>query len=96
MRCSARMAEVKFLFRREGRVKVALEPGDDLEANLEKLVDIALDADAEDFESEDLPDGTRAVEVRGASAAPCSRSWISSRLSSSSVPTLRYTNLLPR
>ncbi|KAH9853988.1 YebC-like protein [Lenzites betulinus] len=60
----ARMADVKFLFRREGRVKVALEPGDGLEANLEKLVDIALDADAEDFESEDLPDGTRAVEFK--------------------------------
>ncbi|KAI0781183.1 YebC-like protein [Trametes elegans] len=60
----ARMADVKFLFRREGRVKVALEPGDDIDARLEKLVEVALDADAEDFESEDLPDGARAVEFK--------------------------------
>ncbi|KAI0362706.1 YebC-like protein, partial [Trametes cingulata] len=60
----ARLADVKFLFRREGRVKVALEAGDDLEARLEKLVEVALDADAEDFETEDLPDGTRTVEFR--------------------------------
>ncbi|KAI0371737.1 YebC-like protein [Pilatotrama ljubarskyi] len=60
----ARLADVKFLFRREGRVKVALEPGDDLEARLEKVVEVALDADAEDFETEDLPDGTRTVEFK--------------------------------
>ncbi|KAI0637222.1 YebC-like protein, partial [Trametes polyzona] len=60
----ARMADVKFLFRREGRVKVALEAGDDIEARLEKLVEVALDADAEDFESEDQPDGSRTVEFK--------------------------------
>ncbi|KAI0646823.1 YebC-like protein [Trametes meyenii] len=60
----ARLADVKFLFRREGRVKVALDSGEDLDARLEKLVEVALDADAEDFESEDLPDGTREVEFK--------------------------------
>ena len=45
---------------------MALDPGEDIEARLEKLVEVALDADAEDFESEDLPDGTRSVEVRRA------------------------------
>ncbi|KAI0336276.1 YebC-like protein, partial [Cubamyces sp. BRFM 1775] len=60
----ARLADVKYLFRREGRVKVALDPGEDVEARLEKLVEVALDADAEDFESEDLPDGTRSVEFK--------------------------------
>ena len=57
------MADVKFLFKREGRVKVALGAGEDIEARLEKLVDVALDADAEDFEAEDQEDGTRHIEV---------------------------------
>ena len=57
------MADVKFLFKREGRVKVALSAGEDIEARLEKLVDVALDADAEDFEAEDQEDGTRHIEV---------------------------------
>lgn len=60
---SGRMADVKFLFKREGRVNVVLDGGDDVEDRLEKLVEVALDADAEDFESEDLPDGSRTVEV---------------------------------
>ena len=57
------MADVKFLFKREGRVKVALDAGDDIEARLETLVETALDEDAEDFECEDMPDGSRTVEV---------------------------------
>ncbi len=57
------MADVKFLFKREGRVKVALDAGDDIDARLEKLVEVALDADAEDFETEDIEDGRRTVEV---------------------------------
>ena len=57
------MADVKFLFKREGRVKVALDAGDDVEARLERLVEVALDADAEDFDTEDLPDGSRTVEA---------------------------------
>nr|VWO98822.1 Diguanylate cyclase [Ganoderma boninense] len=59
-----RMADVKFLFKREGRVNVALDAGDDLEARLEKLVEVALDADAEDFETEDQDDGSRHVEFK--------------------------------
>ena len=58
------MADVKFLFKREGRVKVALDAGDDIDARLEQLVEVALDADAEDFEAEDMEDGSRTVEVR--------------------------------
>ena len=52
------MAAVMFLFKREGRVKVALEPGEDIESRLERLVEVALDAEAEDFDSEDEDDGT--------------------------------------
>ncbi|KAI0807263.1 YebC-like protein [Fomes fomentarius] len=59
-----RMADVKFLFKREGRVNVVLDGGDDVEERLEKLVEVALDAYAEDFESEDLPDGSRTVEFK--------------------------------
>ncbi|TFK84324.1 YebC-like protein [Polyporus arcularius HHB13444] len=59
-----RMADVKFLFKREGRVKVALDAGDDIDARLEKLVEVALDADAEDFETEDIEDGRRTVEFK--------------------------------
>ncbi|TBU50098.1 YebC-like protein [Dichomitus squalens] len=59
-----RMADVKYLFKREGRVKVALDAGDDIETRLEKLVEAALDADAEDFETEDQEDGSRNVEFK--------------------------------
>ncbi|EJF62429.1 YebC-like protein [Dichomitus squalens LYAD-421 SS1] len=59
-----RMADVKYLFKREGRVKVSLDAGDDIEARLEKLVEVALDADAEDFETEDQEDGSRYVEFK--------------------------------
>ena len=52
-----------FLFKREGRVKVALEPGEDIESRLERLVEVALDAEAEDFDSEDEDDGSRMIEV---------------------------------
>ena len=58
------MADVKFLFKREGRVNVALDAGDDIETRLENLVEIALDADAEDFETVDQDDGSRHIEVR--------------------------------
>ncbi|OJT14138.1 hypothetical protein TRAPUB_9249 [Trametes pubescens] len=60
----ARMADVKFLFKREGRVRVALEPGEDMEARFEHLVGVGLDADAEDFDHDDQPDGTRYVEFK--------------------------------
>ncbi|KAI1790788.1 YebC-like protein [Ganoderma leucocontextum] len=59
-----RMADVKFLFKREGRVNVALDGGDDVEVRLENLVEVALDADAEDFEAEDQDDGSRHVEFK--------------------------------
>ena len=66
------MADVKFLFKREGRVKVALkEMGDDVEAHSEELVEVAFSAGAEDFEYEDLPEGGRTVEVSPNSAQVC-------------------------
>ena len=65
------MADVKFLFKREGRVKVALkEMGDDVEARSEELVEVAFSAGAEDFEYEDLPEGGRTVEVSTAQFSP--------------------------
>lgn len=57
------MANVMFLFKREGRVRVALDAAGDVEARMERLAEIALDAGAEDFEAEDLADGSRTVEV---------------------------------
>ncbi|KAF5340881.1 hypothetical protein D9758_012179 [Tetrapyrgos nigripes] len=51
----ARMAPVGFMFKRNGSVKIALEKGDDSDQRLEKLVEIALDNGAEDFNQ--LPDG---------------------------------------
>jgi len=62
---SARMAPVSFMFQRNGLVKVALEKGDGFDQRLEKLVEIALDSGAEDFNQ--LPEGEGSqieVEVR--------------------------------
>ena len=46
---SGRMANVMFLFKREGRVRVALDAAADMEARMERLAEIALDAGAEAF-----------------------------------------------
>ncbi|KAH9901144.1 transcriptional regulator TACO1-like protein [Cubamyces lactineus] len=78
----ARLSDVKYLFRKEGRVKVTLDPGEDVEARLEKLVEVALDSGAEDFESEDLSDGTRSVEFK---CSHTSLHKLTSALSASSV-----------
>ncbi|KAK7463405.1 hypothetical protein VKT23_006758 [Stygiomarasmius scandens] len=51
----ARMAPVSFMFQRNGLVKVALEKRDEFDQRLEKLVEIALDSGAEDFNQ--LPEG---------------------------------------
>ncbi|THV07235.1 YebC-like protein [Dendrothele bispora CBS 962.96] len=51
----ARLAPVGFMFQRSGSVKVTLDKGDDFDQRLEKLVEIALDNGAEDFEQ--LPEG---------------------------------------
>ncbi|KAI9067042.1 YebC-like protein, partial [Trametes sanguinea] len=58
----SRLADVKFLFKREGRVKIALSPEDDNAAR-EKLLDLAIDADAEDFEIEYSADETPTAMV---------------------------------
>ncbi|OCH95308.1 YebC-like protein [Obba rivulosa] len=47
----ARFANVLFQFQRKGVVRVALDKGDDLEARSERLIEAALEAEAEDFDS---------------------------------------------
>ncbi|CDO76529.1 hypothetical protein BN946_scf184750.g9 [Trametes cinnabarina] len=56
------LADVKFLFKREGRVKVALTPEDDANTRA-KLLDVAIDADAEDFQTEYARDLTPSAMV---------------------------------
>ena len=57
------MAPCAFMFNRQGSVKVALEQGDDFDARLEKLVETAFEAEAEDFEQHDASDGVVEIEV---------------------------------
>ncbi|OBZ75181.1 hypothetical protein A0H81_04562 [Grifola frondosa] len=61
-RHGARFADVKFLFQRRGCVRVALDKGDDFDARMEKLIDAALEADAEDFEELEPTDTSVEVE----------------------------------
>ena len=53
-----------FLFERKGAVRIALDEGDDLDAKIERVADAALDAGAEDFETDEPSDGTVEIEVR--------------------------------
>lgn len=62
-RCSARFAPVGFLFQRKGCVKVALDKGEDFDARTERLIEAALEAEAEDFEQVDTADDTVEIEV---------------------------------
>ncbi|TFK42911.1 DUF28-domain-containing protein [Crucibulum laeve] len=58
----ARLTAVKFMFQRKGYVKVALGSSElELSERVESLIDIALGADAEDFE-ETIEDGISMVE----------------------------------
>ena len=45
-------------------MRIALDEGDDLDAKIERVADAALDAGAEDFETDEPSDGTVEVEVR--------------------------------
>ena len=42
---------------------MSLDLGDDLDARLEKVIETALEADAEDFEQDDPEDGVVELEV---------------------------------
>ena len=42
---------------------MSLDLGDDLDARLEKVIETALEADAEDFEQDDPEDGVLELEV---------------------------------
>ncbi|KAI0797754.1 YebC-like protein [Abortiporus biennis] len=46
----ARLGSVSYLFDRKGSVKILLAKGDDLDARLERIVEVAFEAEAEDFE----------------------------------------------
>ncbi|KAI0340646.1 YebC-like protein [Trametopsis cervina] len=63
-RGGARLAPVMFLFERKGAVRVSLDETDDLDVRLEKLVDTALEAGVEDFESDKPEDGIAEVEFK--------------------------------
>lgn len=52
------------MFQRKGLVRVSLQQGDDFEQRLERLIETALEADAEDFEQEDSSEGVVEIEVR--------------------------------
>ncbi|KAA1471251.1 YebC-like protein [Dentipellis sp. KUC8613] len=60
---NARFATVGFMFQRQGCVRVALQKGDDYDARMEKLIDVALAAEAEDFEEQTPTDETGVVEM---------------------------------
>ena len=59
----ARTAPVAFMFQRKGCVRVAIAQGDDVDARLERLIEAALEAEAEDFEQTDPDEPTDAIEV---------------------------------
>ncbi len=59
----AHVTPVAFLFQRKGAVRVAIQEGDDFDARLERLVDTALTAEAEDFEQDEPDEGSMEVEV---------------------------------
>lgn len=61
---SGRFAPVGFLFQRKGSVTVSLERGADLDDRLERLIETALEADAEDFEQSEPSDDVVEIEVR--------------------------------
>ena len=60
---SARLAPVMFLFERKGSIRISLDEADDLDARLERVVDVAFSAGAEDFESDEASEGAVEVEV---------------------------------
>ncbi|KAI0687187.1 YebC-like protein [Cytidiella melzeri] len=63
-RHGARLAPVMFLFQRKGSVCISLEQADDLDVKLERVVDTALSAGAEDFENDEPSEGMVEVEFK--------------------------------
>lgn len=61
---SSRLATVGFLFQRKGCVRVSVEKGENFEARMEKLIETALEAEAEDFEESDDISTSEAVEIQ--------------------------------
>ncbi|KAH8107157.1 YebC-like protein [Cristinia sonorae] len=59
----ARPAPVAFMFERKGCVRVALQKGEDFDLRLERLIDTALEAEAEDFDQTDSENSLNTVEV---------------------------------
>lgn len=62
-RCRARLANVSFMFQRKGNVKVILDKGDDFEARMERLIEAALEAEAEDFKESENTEDSVELEV---------------------------------
>lgn len=60
---SAQLASVAFQFQRKGYVKVAVDKGDEHDTRMERLIETALEAAAEDFEQLEHTDGPVEVEV---------------------------------
>ena len=58
----ARLADSKFLFERKGSVTVLLDRGEDFDPRLERLVEAAFEAEAEDFDESSSSED--AVEVK--------------------------------
>ncbi|EIM90450.1 YebC-like protein [Stereum hirsutum FP-91666 SS1] len=61
---NSRLATVGFLFQRKGCVRVSVEKGENFEARMEKLIETALEADAEDFEESTDMTTSEAVEIQ--------------------------------
>lgn len=51
------------MFQRQGIVRVSLEQGEDFSARLERLIETALEAEAEDFEQREPSEGAVEIEV---------------------------------
>lgn len=60
---SAQFASVGFQFQRKGHVKVALNKMDDFDSRMERLIETALEATAEDFEKLDTSGELTEIEV---------------------------------
>lgn len=58
----ARLADSKFLFERKGSVTVLVDKGEDIDKRLERLIEAALEAEAEDFDQS--PASEDGVEVK--------------------------------
>ena len=52
-----------YLFQRRGVVRVSIEEGPDFDERLDRLIDTALKADAEDFEQDESEVGVVEIEA---------------------------------